>query len=556
MVTLGRGLNVTYRLFAKTCPLMISRNHCTLRLASNGQWTVTDNKSVNGVRINGVLIEPLVPHVVQEGDRLQLGVPLEGRERAEYEYQLIQDRQAPVESEDSNRSSHCSRTKRKHSREEVPHPKWKVPRVSCEEDWSSDSRNEEQSGCSNSRCKEKSSCSTDSRCEKWDQSSESRCELTQPMAAGEMPGTSVEAALPPTHQRVSSQDSMATEPWGQCYRERKMEHRQRVGGMPIAEQQERGRSSTEQQERGRPIAEQRERESLIAEQRARGRPCPEQRERSRPSTGQQDRERPSNEQQEGEGPSTEQRERERPCPEQRESGRPSAEQRERERPCLEQHKRERTCLEQHKRERPCLEQRERGRPSAEQRERERPSAEQQEGERPSMEQREREKPNLEQRQRRRHRLEQRERSGSEKRELEELEAALQQQRRELEEIIKSKDRELEESKSEKEQAQRREAIAEITDVLENELQCIICSEHFIQAVTLNCSHSFCSHCIEEWRKRKQECPMCRQPICSQTRSVVLDSCIDRMVETLSEEVRARRAALIKQRRALQVLDVE
>uniref|UniRef100_V9KJH3 E3 ubiquitin-protein ligase CHFR n=1 Tax=Callorhinchus milii TaxID=7868 RepID=V9KJH3_CALMI len=475
-VTLGRGLNVTYRLFAKTCPLMISRNHCTLRLASNGQWTVTDNKSVNGVRINGVLIEPLVPHVVQEGDRLQLGVPLEGRERAEYEYQLIQDRQAPVESEDSNRSSHCSRTKRKHSREEVPHPKWKVPRVSCEEDWSSDSRNEEQSGCSNSRCKEKSSCSTDSRCEKWDQSSESRCELTQPVAAGEMPGTSVEAALPPTHQRVSSQDSMATEPWGQCYRERKMEHRQRVGGMPNAEQQERGRSSTEQQERGRPIPEQRERESLIAEQRARGRPCPEQRERSRPSTGQQDRERPS--------------------------------------------------------------------------------AEQQEGERPSTEQREREKPNLEQRQRRRHRLEQRERSGSEKRELEELEAALQQQRRELEEIIKSKDRELEESKSEKEQAQRREAIAEITDVLENELQCIICSEHFIQAVTLNCSHSFCSHCIEEWRKRKQECPMCRQPICSQTRSVVLDSCIDRMVETLSEEVRARRAALIKQRRALQVLDVE
>ncbi|KAM9554205.1 E3 ubiquitin-protein ligase rnf8-like [Salvelinus alpinus] len=93
----------------------------------------------------------------------------------------------------------------------------------------------------------------------------------------------------------------------------------------------------------------------------------------------------------------------------------------------------------------------------------------------------------------------------------------------FEDILKAKDKELEVTKEEKEKAraQKEEVVTQMTEVLENELQCIICSELFIR--TLNCAHSFCLHCIREWRKRKDECPICWQAILSQSRSHVWSS---------------------------------
>ncbi|XP_072356700.1 E3 ubiquitin-protein ligase rnf8 [Scyliorhinus torazame] len=139
------------------------------------------------------------------------------------------------------------------------------------------------------------------------------------------------------------------------------------------------------------------------------------------------------------------------------------------------------------------------------------------------------------------------RTEEQQRELQKLKAALRRQRKEVADMIRTKDRELEESKI---TVQKAETATQFADVLENELQCIICSEYFVEAVTLNCSHSFCCHCILEWRKRKEECPICRQPICSQSRSIVLDNCIERMLESLSDSVREHRLQLINQRKAL------
>lgn len=128
---------------------------------------------------------------------------------------------------------------------------------------------------------------------------------------------------------------------------------------------------------------------------------------------------------------------------------------------------------------------------------------------------------------------------------------LNRSKKDFEAIIQAKNRELEQTKEEKEkvQAQKEEVLSQMNDVLENELQCIICSEYFIEAVTLNCAHSFCSYCIKEWMKRKIECPICRKDIESKTYSLVLDNCINKMVDNLSSEVKERRIALIRERKA-------
>ncbi|XP_019132578.2 E3 ubiquitin-protein ligase rnf8 isoform X3 [Larimichthys crocea] len=142
-----------------------------------------------------------------------------------------------------------------------------------------------------------------------------------------------------------------------------------------------------------------------------------------------------------------------------------------------------------------------------------------------------------------------------------LEDALQEQKKVIgelalsrqgfEEILLAKNKELEVTKEEKEKAraQKEEVVTQVTEVLENELQCIICSELFIEAVILNCAHSFCCHCIKQWRKKKDECPICRQAIQSQTRCLALDNCINSMVENLSLDMKARRQTLITERKA-------
>ncbi|KAM4614105.1 LOW QUALITY PROTEIN: E3 ubiquitin-protein ligase rnf8-B-like [Discoglossus pictus] len=110
----------------------------------------------------------------------------------------------------------------------------------------------------------------------------------------------------------------------------------------------------------------------------------------------------------------------------------------------------------------------------------------------------------------------------------------------FEQIIEAKAKELQEAKEEKEKVQ-----AHMDRLPMDELQCVICMEQFIEAVMLNCSHSFCSYCIKSWRKRNNECPICRQEIHSETHPSELDNFLNR---TLSLDMRARREALIKQRK--------
>ncbi|XP_049612562.1 E3 ubiquitin-protein ligase rnf8 isoform X2 [Syngnathus scovelli] len=120
----------------------------------------------------------------------------------------------------------------------------------------------------------------------------------------------------------------------------------------------------------------------------------------------------------------------------------------------------------------------------------------------------------------------------------------------LQEILLDKNKELEVTKAEKEKAraQKEEVVTQVTTTLENELQCIICSELLIEAVTLNCAHSFCCYCIKQWRKKKEECPICRQAIKSQTQCLALNNFIDSMVENLSLDMKIRRQTLVSERK--------
>ena len=49
------------------------------------------------------------------------------------------------------------------------------------------------------------------------------------------------------------------------------------------------------------------------------------------------------------------------------------------------------------------------------------------------------------------------------------------------------------------------------------------------------------------KKKVQPCPVCREPIKSSVRSIVLDSYIDKMVEHLTDEVKDLRRTLIAER---------
>ncbi|XP_063538671.1 uncharacterized protein LOC134747920 [Cydia strobilella] len=91
--------------------------------------------------------------------------------------------------------------------------------------------------------------------------------------------------------------------------------------------------------------------------------------------------------------------------------------------------------------------------------------------------------------------------------------------------------------------------ADVEDIIETELQCSICSELFINAITLGCSHSFCKYCIDKWKKNKRECPICRTVITSECKSIVLDSLIERMMQT-SDETKQKRQEILNARAEL------
>lgn len=108
-----------------------------------------------------------------------------------------------------------------------------------------------------------------------------------------------------------------------------------------------------------------------------------------------------------------------------------------------------------------------------------------------------------------------------------------------------------EAASKNELQAKKDVIENFGELVESELQCSICSELFVAATTLNCNHTFCQLCIANWLEKssvKKDCPICRATITQQSRSLVLDNFIDKMVENLSEDLKNRRKEIVEERR--------
>ncbi|XP_076612257.1 E3 ubiquitin-protein ligase rnf8 isoform X2 [Chaetodon auriga] len=414
-ITIGRGMDVTYQLLSPSCPLMISRLHCAFKQREDGQWTVTDKKSLNGVWVNGNRIPPEEAHQLRLGDSIQLGVPVIGT-KVEFDYILIQRpfkdiklHLAKGQGEGAKAAHVSKKPKRKLNVEDVE-PSTSKPKLYR---------------CSSADKSFAKSCPL-SPVKRQQRLSHSQPGETGPGQRVQEPSDGSSALCDVDNLQMYSQNIL-------LLREQVDDTQRRVaslGGEP---------------QKTDPLREEQVRELQ----------------------GQ-----------------------------------------------------------------------------------------------------------LETLRAKMHRMETLEKSFSEtKRQLEaqktqqqeehlkkQLVEALQEQKKVIgelalsrqgfEEILLAKNKELEVTKEEKEKAraQKEEVVTQVTEVLENELQCIICSELFIEAVILNCAHSFCCHCIKQWRKKKDECPICRQPIQSQTRCLALDNCINSMVENLSLDMKARRQTLITERK--------
>ncbi|NWR70966.1 RNF8 ligase, partial [Centropus unirufus] len=453
-VTLGRGLDLTYQLVSKTCPLMISRKHCVFQQNAEGQWTVKDNKSLNGVWLNKQRLDPSKVYPITEGDRIQLGVPLENKETAEYEYEVIKEEWEKIRPFLAQRSdlgrAKTPRTKRKFSLEE-----------SSEAEGPSDSRSKRDRVC----------CGGEPLAESWERLEKDK-QFTEKLDVELLsPGPSEEHRSPAHSSTVHAKKTVSVphedqkdsgHPQSRTDLEMLRKTLARIMTLKVKVQEKQAAVLNAKQKRRKSS-----RKEILAMERE-----------LRVLQDQMYTEQESQQQQVEELQRT--------------------------------FSKEQQNLE---------------------------GVNRQHGEKNVKEQ-----------------LAQvlQEASSHESRfglAHHALMEELSRSRKDFEEIIQAKNKELEETKEEKEKAraQKDEVLNQMNDVLENELQCTICSEHFIEAVTLNCAHSFCSYCIDEWMKRKVECPICRQEIQSKTRSLVLDNCIDRMVEKLDVKMKEHRLTLIKQR---------
>jgi len=89
------------------------------------------------------------------------------------------------------------------------------------------------------------------------------------------------------------------------------------------------------------------------------------------------------------------------------------------------------------------------------------------------------------------------------------------------------------------ESQQRVATRSALDVadIQSELLCSICQDWVVHASTIECSHTFCWACIDQWLLQKKfECPVCRHEITREpVRSLAIQAIVHKTMERETPE---------------------
>jgi len=94
-------------------------------------------------------------------------------------------------------------------------------------------------------------------------------------------------------------------------------------------------------------------------------------------------------------------------------------------------------------------------------------------------------------------------------------------------------------------------LGNLKEFLDGQLQCTICSEIYVFPTSLNCGHSFCEDCIQNWRKKQANttCPICRADVVMLSSNQVLDGFIEKFIDNFfPEDAKQQRGELVKERK--------
>ena len=87
------------------------------------------------------------------------------------------------------------------------------------------------------------------------------------------------------------------------------------------------------------------------------------------------------------------------------------------------------------------------------------------------------------------------------------------------------------------------------------MTCTICQELYVEATNLNCSHTFCFTCIQQWKASSssvttKDCPICRVKISSESRILLVDNLVEKVVDSMTNEEQEQRKQLIEERKMI------
>lgn len=66
---------------------------------------------------------------------------------------------------------------------------------------------------------------------------------------------------------------------------------------------------------------------------------------------------------------------------------------------------------------------------------------------------------------------------------------------------------------------------------------------------IDCGHTFCKFCIEEWDKKKHECPICRKKMSNISKHCEIEALVNKIFLLLSDDIKKRRQATIEERKS-------